>query len=294
MNWAEIPSLAALRAFEAAARTGSLSAAARELNVTHAAIAQHVRTLEEHLSTSLLAREGRSMAPTEAGATLAKALSDGFGQIAAGVRAVNAAHHNRPVSLTLTPSLAENWLMPRLPSFWSSHPNITLSITPSISLSDLRGDGHDIGIRYGRGPWPGYTSEFLLSARYAVVASPDLIGDLQINDLSELSDFTWLFDPLFREPRRWAESNGLTVDESNVIGLGTSSMILSAARTGAGLAILSRAIIEEDLQRGSLKIVLEAKQEELGYYVVLPSPVASPRVKTLVAWLKSQAQATED
>ena len=86
MDWRDIPSLPALRAFEVAARAGSFSDAARKLNVTHAAIAQHVRSLETHLATPLLNRSVKGMALTDAGARLAADLSDGFAQVIQGVR----------------------------------------------------------------------------------------------------------------------------------------------------------------------------------------------------------------
>ena len=134
MDWRDIPSLPALRAFEAAARAGSFSAAARELNVTHAAIAQHVRAIESQLGTSLLIRSGKKMALTEAGTRLAQELSSGFGQIIAGVREAAFDAAGSPLKVTVTPSFADNWLMPRLCSFWERHPEITLSITPDNNV----------------------------------------------------------------------------------------------------------------------------------------------------------------
>ena len=129
MNWRNIPSLAALRAFEVAARTGSYSAAAQELNVTHAAVAQHVRTVEAHLDKALMIRNGRGMAPTEIGAALAATLSAGFGQIIEGVKQATDDIEARPLAVSVTPSFAENWLMPRLTRFWAAHPGFSLSVT---------------------------------------------------------------------------------------------------------------------------------------------------------------------
>lgn len=117
MDWRPIPSLSALRAFEAMARLGGLSAAARELNVTHAAIAQHIRYLEDFLTVKLAYRDGRGMRLTPSGSALSKALQDGFKTIAGGIRSVKVDHEARPLQITLTPGFAENWLMPRLGSF---------------------------------------------------------------------------------------------------------------------------------------------------------------------------------
>ena len=112
MDWKDIPSLAALRAFEAAARTGSLSAAGRELNVTHAAIAGHVRALESFFGVTLLTRTPKGMDPTPEGALLSRGLSDGFGTLIAACRDLSDRGRVRPISVTTTPTFAEHWLMP--------------------------------------------------------------------------------------------------------------------------------------------------------------------------------------
>ena len=142
----KLPSLSALRAFEAAARHQSLSAAARELNVTHAAIAQHVRQLEAELSEPLLYRAGRGVAPTEAGQQLARQLGEGFALIAEGVDTLRQQTAARPLAVSLTPSFAINWLMPRMGGFWQAHPDVMVSLTPNTALVDLRREGFDMAI----------------------------------------------------------------------------------------------------------------------------------------------------
>ena len=194
MDWRDIPSLAALRAFEAAARTGSLTKAASELNVTHAAIAQHVRTVEDTVGAPLLTRAGRGMALTDKGAQLAAPLSDSIAQIIAAVRQVSNEAQNAPLAVTVTPSFAENWLMPRLGAFWAMHPEITLSVTPSNAIVDLRRDGYDMAIRYGMGKWPGLDASFLVSGDFIVVAAPSLLGDRKACTVADLQDFPWLFE----------------------------------------------------------------------------------------------------
>ena len=135
MNWKDIPSLAALRAFEALARHGSLSGAARELNVTHAAVSQHLRQLESALDEPLARREGQGMALTDAGRDLALALGEGFARIAEGVAQLRDRRAQRLVVVALTPSFAESWLMPRIGGFWSAHPEVEIRLAPSIALA---------------------------------------------------------------------------------------------------------------------------------------------------------------
>jgi len=133
-NWHEIPSLPALRAFEAAARHGSFSAAARDLNVTHAAIGQHVRALEDYYGQSLMHREGRGMTTTAEGHRLATALTEAFDQIASASADLMRQTAARALRVAVTPSFAANWLMPRIGHFWETHPEIELEIIPSMAL----------------------------------------------------------------------------------------------------------------------------------------------------------------
>ncbi|MEO1239955.1 MAG: LysR family transcriptional regulator, partial [Pseudomonadota bacterium] len=147
MDWRLIPPLSSLRAYEATLRTGSFSAAGRELNVTHAAISQHVRALEKRLGTALVVKDGLRLVPTATGEKLGEALTEGFSRIASGVIDIVDAEKARPLRVSLTPSFAETWLMPRLGGFWAAHPDIQLEIAPSTKSVDLLRDGFDMAIR---------------------------------------------------------------------------------------------------------------------------------------------------
>ena len=285
MNWRDIPSLAALRAFEAAARAGSFSAAAQELNVTHAAIAQHVRAVEAHLGLSLLVREGRGMALTESGAQLAAALADGFGQIVTGVRVIRDAAEARPLAISVTPTFAENWLMPRFSDFWAKHPGFELAITPSMAVVDLRRDGYDMAIRYGEGDWPGVEATHLVSADYTVVAAPALLAGRTVTRFDDLYDLPWLFETIHREPRRWAEGSGLEPACCQIKEIATLTMLLSAVRAGAGVTVVSSALVSDDLAAGRLVSLMQETRDRTGYYIVHAPGVLPDRVKTLKNWL---------
>ena len=284
MNWREIPSLAALRAFEAASRAGSFSQAARELNVTHAAIAQHVRSIEAELGTSLLVRQGRGVATTEAGARLADALSDGFSQIISGVQSVRADIDSRPLTITVTHNFAERWLMPRIAKFWAAHPDIALSIVPSNKLIDLRRDGYDLGIRYGDGNWPGLDATHLLDADYTIVAAPGVVESA--DDLAQRKDITWFFEDDHQESRRWVSETGLVTDQHKTINVMTLAMGLSAVRTGAGVTVAASALVSDDIASGNLVALHQIQPKGLGYYIIHYPGVLSDRVKTLKAWMQ--------
>ena len=290
MNWRDLPSLAALRAFEVAARTGSYSSAAKELNVTHAAIAQHVRTVEAHLDKVLMFRDGRGMTPTETGAALAATLSAGFAQIFDGVNTATQDNETRPLNISVTPSFAENWLMPRLTRFWAEYPGFSLSVSPSAELVDLRRDGFDMAIRYGRGDWPGVERTHLVAADFSVVAAPSILKGRQVNALSDLYDLPWLFETTHREAKQWVLDSGLDMACCQANEVATGSMLLSALRAGGGVAVVSGALVEDDLQTGRLKAVLRHQREGVGYYIVQSPGIVPERVKTLKSWLLKSAK----
>ncbi|MCX7286669.1 MAG: LysR family transcriptional regulator, partial [Rhodobacterales bacterium] len=160
-DWRTLPSLTALRAFAATAETRSFSQAARALNVTHAAVAQQVRALEEHLGRPLVQRDGRGVGLTADGEHLAQALGEGFGAFQRGIEALLSGEADRPVRVTLTAAFAAQWLMPRLRDFWEQHPDIGLSMHPDARVVDLHRDRMDLAIRYGNGDWPGVEATFL-------------------------------------------------------------------------------------------------------------------------------------
>ena len=289
MDWRHIPSLFALRAFEAVARHESLTKAAGELNVTHAAVSQHIKTLERDFAAKLLERRGRRMELTDAGRLLAHALSDGFGRIQEGVRAVRDLQETRPLSITTTPSFAENWLMPRMGSFWAAHPEIRVSINPGVGLMDLARDGHDLAIRYGKGDWPGYHVEKLVSARFYAVATPDFAARHALDDSSDLTGIPWFFEVLSGEHRRWAESQGLIGSDTEVSTFETLSLVMSAVRSGYGMTVSAQALVERDLEAGNLVALAQGGVDRLGYFILTPPTGASANAQKFIRWLKSKA-----
>ncbi len=288
MDWHHVPSLQALRGFEAAARCGAYSAAARELNVTHAAIAQHVRRLETHFGCVLMVREGAGMRPTEEGRRLASALTEGFGVIATAAADLVERDVAKPLRISLTPSLAANWLMPRIGDFWARHPGIELELVPSPELVDLRAQTFDIALRYGRGPWPGLACERLMDAGHAVVARTGLIPT-RATDLSELADYDWLTEQMNTEDILWAAQNGLDVDTVSIRSFPTITMALEAVRSGYGVGILPRVIAQADIDRGQVEVLFEEADSDLAYHMLTREDRVSPTLKALMGWLRRQA-----
>ncbi len=293
MDWSGIPSLAALRAFEAAARHQSLSAAARELNVTHAAIAQHVRALEEDFSESLLVRQGRGVAPTAAGLVLAGRLSEGFQNIADAVDDLRTQGANRPLNITVTPTFAASWLMPRIGDFWAKHPEVRLNINPGAELVDLRRDGFDLAVRYGEGDWPRLTAELLTEAQYLALAHPDLIGDRVVTKVSDLTDLPWLLDSNVMERRRIIEQEGIDLDRVKVTTLTTNDLTLSAAVAGLGVTFQPGSLVEREIRSGQLKPLVALRERGLGYHLVTVPGRMHPGQRVFMSWLRKKARESQ-
>jgi LysR family glycine cleavage system transcriptional activator len=286
MDWRTIPSLSALRAFEAMARLGGFSAAARELNVTHAAISQHVSYLEENLTVKLAYREGSGMRLTPSGSALSKALQDGFQTIARGIRTVRADDEAPPLQITLTPAFAENCLMPRLGNFWAEHPEIELSLNPSTRSMDLAAGDIDSAIRFGLGVWPGLQAEKLVGAGYCIIGHPDLMRRLTVKSPKDMLSAPWLLERQFTEPEHIFKLQGLNLAQSAITRIASNPLVLAAARAGLGLAIQPESLVDADIAEGRLMCIKRIESKQHGYYLVRPRTAHSENLTTFITWLK--------
>lgn len=287
VTWRQMPPLAALRAFEATARLKSFSAAARELNVTHAAVAQQVRALEAFLETTLVTRDGRALALTAEGADLALALLEGFHRIQVGVEAVRAGGASRPVTVTLTPAFALQWLMPRMGDFWARYPGLNVTLQPDHRIIDLRREGIDLAIRYGDGDWPGMTTEPQVSARYAVVAAPSLLDGRAGMTLDEMQAAPWVLEQGWPEQLTWLRSLGLDTDRLNATTLPNEELAHSAARQGYGLYVINEALVSADIESGQLRLLVVSDQDTPAYYLVTPTGPQRAATRQFIQWLKA-------
>ena len=288
MDWKALPSLAALRAFDALARKGSLSAAGRELNVTHAAVAQHLRALEDFFAEPLAERDGQAMRLTATGHELATALNEGFDRIADGVTRIRDRSAQRPVVVSLTPAYAETWLMPRIGAFWTLHPEIDLRLAPSNALADLRRDGIDIAIRFGDGNWPGSEVEPLDMSRFVVVSAPGYSRATGLAELLAERRHTWFFSTATSEQRLWGAAIGVDFEQEKVRELPSNALVLGALRAGLGLGVQTYTLVEPDLASGALVALHEGDDSRgLGYHIVTRPGVLSPGAKAFRAWLRA-------
>ncbi|NZA26571.1 LysR family transcriptional regulator [Luteimonas sp. SJ-92] len=249
-----LPSLSALRAFEAAARLGSAKRAAGELSVTPAAISHQLRQLEEELGQALFVRRPRQLLPTPQGQELQRALTAAFGTIAAAADRVRAPQR-RSLTLSATPAVASRWLVPRLPQLREACPGLDLRIHVSHEPVALDGVEADAAIRYGSGHWPGLLAHRLFDNVFAPVCSP-MLG---LRDPRELPRHTLLhFAPPgarsapvdWQAWQRRAQVAGL--DAAAGPAFSDETHTISAALAGQGVALMSLALVADELHAGSL------------------------------------------
>ena len=288
IDWRTLPSLTALRAFAATAETRSFSQAARVLNVTHAAVAQQVRALEDHFGKSLVQRDGRGVSLTVDGEQLAQALGEGFAVMQRGVEALRAGEVDRPVRVTLTASFAAQWLMPRLRDFWEKHPDIGLSLHPDNRVVDLHRERMDLAIRYGNGDWPGVEATYLASARLVIAGAPSLIGNREGLSPADMAGMDWILSRNWPEQDNYLLHLGIDPASLSATDFPGEELAIAAARQGLGLVVESMALIEADVAEGRLRVVHESREKLPAYFLVtLPGPQRAA-ARAFLKWLRSQ------
>lgn len=293
INWIGLPPFAALRAFAAYAESGSLTEAGTRLNVTHAAISQQIRGLEERLGIKLLERNGPRTALSLEGQRLALALEQGFETIASAIDELTGADAARPVQVSVTPTFASFWLMPRLADLRARHPEISLMIDASPGLRQMRSGELDVAIRHGLGDWDGIEAEFLLSSPIAVVAAPSLVGEGEISGPEELTRYHWLHETGVNEASKWLAQHGVTQGLAAGATALPGNMVVEAARLGQGVAILSLPFIADDVAAGRLRLLFKDEHDK-GYYIITRPGVQRAAVRTFLRWLRRQKVASNE
>lgn len=291
--WLTLPSLSALRAFSVFAETGSVTAAGRRLNVSHAAISQQIRALEARLSVPLVDRMPRGLVMTAEGRRLAAALDAGFGEIARVVEELGRETAGRPLKVTTTPSFAAGWLMPRLADFRARHPDIDLVIDASgepqrIGPQRIGPGDADLAIRYGGGDWPGLDAVLLVPSPIVVVASPSLIGGRRVDSVADVADLPWMQELGTNEASELLESFGIARATAGMTSL-PGNLMADAARDGQGVAFTARAFVAADIAAGRLIPLFESGEND-GYFLVTRPGLQRPPVRAFIAWARRQAR----
>lgn len=291
-----VPSLSALAAFEAAARHGSFTRAAEELNLTQGAVSRQVAQLEKGLGVSLFERAKKRVSLTAAGAAYAADIRDGLSRLAlATVSAMAFRGAAGVLNLASLPTFGTRWLIPRLPRFTEAHPGITINFASKLVPFDFGREPLDAAIHFGEPVWPGARLHRLMGEEIVPVASPALVERFGIDEPVDMLKL-----PLLQQstrPRAWAnwlERQGLPPQRA-MMGprFEQFAMVAQAAVAGLGLAIVPRFLVEEELRTGALVIPVDRPVTgEEGYYLVYPAEKAGlPTVIAFRDWLLAECGA---
>jgi LysR family glycine cleavage system transcriptional activator len=298
-----LPPLNSLRAFEASGRLLSFAKAADELGVTPAAVSHQVRGLEDHLGVTLFTRLTRRVVLTPAGLALLAPLTEGFDRLAEAVAGVKAAEEAGPLAVSVAPSFAAKWLVPRIERFNAAHPDIDLLIAPSQGLTDFRGDGIDVAIRYGAGDYPGLHVEALFPETLAPMCSPMLRdGPRPLAVPADLRHHMLIHDDSsnFMGPipdwGMWLRLAGASdIDTSRGPRFGFTEHALQAAIDGVGIVLGRKSLAAADIAAGRLVCPFELSLPvEFGYFLVYPeTAIARPKVAAFRDWLFAEIACDE-
>jgi LysR family glycine cleavage system transcriptional activator len=290
-----LPSLNALKAFEAAARLEGFTDAANELFVTHAAISRHIRDLEEWLGTPLFVRTGRGVALTEAGRRFGSQLTPLFDAIASATREAAAQGDVRRLLVTVEPAVASRWLVPRLGRFNELHPDIELVIDPATRLVNFRAGEADVGIRYGPGGWEDVDSFKLADPVSFPVCAPSLIKDAPAITPADLRNFTLLHEDRKQWWTQWLAAAGADPELANRGPTFQAQLAIEAAESGQGFALSDQVLVTDSLAEGWLvkPFALETK-ETWAYWVVRAKGIKETApVRAFREWLMAEMADTQ-
>jgi LysR family transcriptional regulator, glycine cleavage system transcriptional activator len=285
-----LPSLNALKAFEAAARHESFTLAADELFVTHAAVSRHIRELEEALGTELFLRTGRGVALTEAGSRFGARLTPLFDQLAEAAREAAAVGAARTLRVSVEPSFASRWLVGRLARFNALHPDIELNIDSTNRLVDFYVDDVDIGIRYGMGNWEGTEAAKLSDVVIFPVCSPKLVAEEVKLSPERLGDFTLLHENRKEWWADWLATAGVTAQMDWRGTVFQNHLAIEAAEAGAGFALGDQILCTDSLVDGWLARPFAIDLKDHGSYWIVRKKGSkeSAVVKAFREWLLSE------
>ncbi len=291
-----LPPLNSLRTFEVAARRLNFSHAAYELNVTPSAVSHQIKDLEAHLGVVLFHRMHRGLSLTAAGELMLPGIRSGMAAFEQAIDGLETRFRSTALTVSVPPSVAMKWLVPRLGAFKAAYPEIDVRLSSDVELPSFWREDVDIAIHYGYGDYPGLVAERLASNFVAPMCSPLLLqGRQPLEEPSDLRHFTLLHDTGPSEADdasydwdRWLRDHGVEgVDASLGLRFGASADVLNAAVAGAGVAIGKTALAIDDLKAGRLVCLFDSVvPEEMAYYAVYrEDALDQSKIRTFRDWM---------
>jgi len=286
-----LPPLNSLKCFEAAGRLLSFTDAARELNVTQAAVSHQIKVIEDFLGVALFDRYPRRLTLTVQGKALLPEVIEAFDRVSFAVAAINREQFSNVLSVRLAPSFAAKWLSPRLKYFWLQYPEIDLRLYHAHPAVDFEREAIDIAVTYGKGDWPGVVSDKLLSLDFFPVCSPAFLNnDKPLTDIENLRYYALLHDANYECWRDWLKFAGIDdVDASHGTIIDDTNVLIQAAIDGQGIALGSTTFVADLLESKRLIKPFDISLvNESAYHVVYPAAnLKNPAVRAFRDWLLS-------
>lgn len=286
------PPLHALQGFVSAARAGNLSRAAESLHLTVSALSHQIRGLEERLGQRLFVRGARGVELTADGQSLFERVSPHVDAIEQALQPYRA-RRDDVLTITLMPSFASSWLVPRLPRFLAAHPQIEINLQSTVNKVDFeRQTDIDAGLRYGPGEWPGLRAVHLFDDWVGPTASPELVARLGRPTLETLGEFPLLGAPGGRWSDWFAQFGGVA-PKRFVANFDDSETLHRAAVEGLGIALGRLTLTRPMVEAGRLVTLFEERlKSEYAHYLVYPERSEPHRgLQAFRTWLLQEAQA---
>ncbi|MCB2021862.1 MAG: LysR family transcriptional regulator [Burkholderiaceae bacterium] len=288
-----LPSTSLLSAFEAAARTGSFSAAARELALTQSAISRQIKALEQQLGVALFVRERQTVRLTDAGLSYERQIRDALTAIATASLNLRANPGGGTLELAILPTFGTRWLAPRLPRFLAKAPGITINLTTRLRPFDFAAERLDAAIHHGLADWPGAEHAYLHGEIMLPACAPEMRAQSRFRDPGDLAGVPLIH--LATRPDdwvRWFRANGARQTEAAGMIFDQFAMVAQAAMAGLGVALLPTLLIRDELASGDLVPALDLPFEnDEAYYLVWPRERGSyPPLRAFRDWLTAEAQ----
>jgi len=286
-----LPSLSLLSAFEAAARTGSVTAAARELQLTQSAVSRQIRLLEHQLGADLFLRERQTIRLSLAGESYVREIREALKRISTASLNLRANPEGGSLNLAILPTFGTRWLAPRLSSFLAENPGVTVNLVTRLQPFDFRLDTIDAAIHFGMPHWPGADLTFLMKENVMPVCSPAFKVAHGLHHPADL-----LGAPLLHITSRpdawegWFTANGVAFESVHGMLFDQFSTLAQAAESGLGVALVPTILIAHELETGRL-VSAGAAMENAGCYYLASSSERSD-YRPLIAfrqWITAQA-----
>jgi LysR family glycine cleavage system transcriptional activator len=288
-----LPSLNALKAFEAAARHESFTKAAAELSVTQGAVSHQVKALEAELGMKLFNRERQRLVITGAGRGYLEVVRDAFDRLAVGTERLRQVQTSGALTVTTSPNFAAKWLVHRLGRFVEAHPDIDLRVGASHRHIDFAREDIDMAIRHGDGEWPGLSVTRLCVEEIFPVCSPKLVqGRGALRSPADLARHTFLQVNDRRDWGKWLDAaDGAAASSDRGPIFNQASMAIDAAVDGQGIALARSALAAWDMRAGRLVRPFPlAQKAPYAYWIVCPKSTADlPKISTFRDWLLTEA-----